>query len=118
MECRILARADWFTGEVWLPIVGFPGWLISSRGRIRDAATGTIREPDRSHRYPRVWLNGRKRYVHALMAESWLGPRPFGLMVLHADDDPDNPAITNISYGDAAQNAADRERNQRKRSTP
>jgi len=111
LECRILARAGYFDAEVWLPIVGFKGWEISDRGRVRDTQIHKIREPDRSHRYPRVCLNGHRRYVHQLMAETWLGPRPWGRLVLHDDDDPANMHIANLSYGDHAQNAADAARN-------
>jgi hypothetical protein len=110
-ECRLRARNGDFEEEVWLPVIGFPGWEISDQGRLRDARSHAIREPDRSHRYPRVSLNGRKRYVHQLMAETWLGPRPFGRQVLHADDDPEHCALPNLAYGSHAENAADRERN-------
>ena len=111
MECRITAQAGEFATEVWLPIVGHIGWQISDQGRIRDRRTKTIREPDRSQRYPRVSLDGRRRNVHTLMAESWLGPRPFGAMILHADDNPNHYAITNLAYGSREQNAADAKRN-------
>ena len=107
----MLAKASWFDSEVWLPIIGFKGWEISDQGRIRDAKTHQIREPDRSHRYLCVHLNGRRRFVHHLRAETWLGPGPFGMHVLHADDDPDNMHISNISWGTPAENAADGERN-------
>ena len=110
-ECRLRARNGDFDDEVWLPVIGFAGWQISDRGRIRDSTTHQIREPDRSHRYPRINLNGRKRYVHHLMAETWLGPRPWGQLALHDDDDPANTRITNIAWGTPAQNAADAKRN-------
>ena len=112
-ECRLIARNGAFADEVWLPIVGHPGFKISDRGRICDH-NGQIVVPNRSHRYPRVTLNGRRRYVHQLMAETWLGPRPFGKQVLHDDDDPANITLPNIGYGTPTQNAADRSRNQRK----
>jgi hypothetical protein len=53
LECRLTARAGACDTEIWLPIVGFPGFQISDRCRVRDARTKAIREPDRSHRYPR-----------------------------------------------------------------
>jgi hypothetical protein len=112
LECRLLAQADYFDDEVWLPIVGFPGWEISDRGRVRGANNHRVVIPD-ADRYPRVCLSGRQRRVHVLMAETWLGPRPFGQQVLHADDQPANVAISNIRYGTPADNAADREHNHR-----
>jgi hypothetical protein len=116
-ECKLTARNGDMDAECWLPIIGFIGWEISDHGRIRDAKTHTIREPDRSHRYPRVWLNGRRRYVHHLLAETWLGPRPWGRLVLHGDDDPANTHIANIAYGSHADNAADARRNRTKVAT-
>jgi hypothetical protein len=113
-ECRLLARNGDLDDEVWLPVVGHRGWEISDQGRVRDARTHTIREPDCSGRYPRISLDGRRRAVHTLMAESWLGPRPWGQLVLHANDVADHCAITNLRYGDHAENFADRQRNQRK----
>jgi hypothetical protein len=112
-ECRLTARNGAFDDEVWLPVIGFPGWELSDRGRVRDSATHQVREPDRSHRYPRINLNGRKRYVHVLMAETWLGPRPWGRLALHDDDDPGNTRIGNINWGTPAQNYQDAIRNGR-----
>jgi hypothetical protein len=113
LECRLLAQADFFDDETWLPIVGHPGWEISDRGRVRGANSHRIVCPD-NDRYPRVYLNGQQRRVHVLMAVTWLGPRPFGQQILHGDDQPANAHIANISYGTAQQNADDRERNHRK----
>jgi hypothetical protein len=113
LECRLLAQAGWFDREVWCPIVGFKGWEISDQGRIRHGRSLEIRQPDRSGRYPRVHLNGLRRYVHVLQAETWLGPRPFGALVLHADDCPANVHIGNLAYGDHRDNWADRQRNRK-----
>jgi hypothetical protein len=108
-----LAQADFFEDETWLPIVGFPGWEISDRGRVRGANNHRVVIPD-GDRYPRVCLSGRQRRVHVLMAETWLGPRPFGMQILHADDVATNMHVANIRYGTATDNAADRIRNHRK----
>jgi hypothetical protein len=113
LECRLLAQADFFDDETWLPIVGHHGWEISDRGRIRGAGNHRVVTPD-TDTYPRVTLNGRRRRVHVLMAETWLGPRPFGMQILHGDDEKTNTRIANISYGTPAQNADDRARNHRK----
>ena len=82
--------------------------VVSERGRV-----ARLLNLDRSHRYPRVSIGGRKRYIHALVAEAWHGPRPDGLLALHADDDPDNPSAENIRWGSHAENYADARRNGR-----
>jgi hypothetical protein len=111
-ECILTARNGDLHCEAWLPVVGFQGWEISDRGRIRDARTHQIREPDTSGRYPRIHLNGRRRNVHQLMATSWLGPMPWGAgLVRHLDDDPDHFGVTNLAWGTHADNAEDAKRN-------
>jgi hypothetical protein len=110
-ECRLLIQNGDLDAEIWLPVVGHAGFEISPHGQVRDTRTGQIVPVNTGHRYPRVSLNGRRRYLHQLMAETWVGPRPFGRIVLHSDDDPNNPAITNISYGSYADNLHDRQRN-------
>ncbi|OBF33264.1 hypothetical protein A5724_19540 [Mycobacterium sp. ACS1612] len=84
--------------------------VVSERGRV-----ARLLNVDRSHRYPRVSIGGRKRYVHQLVAEAWHGPRPDGAQALHWDDDPDNPNAANIRWGTPAENAADVKRNERRR---
>lgn len=68
--------------------------VVSERGRV-----ARLLNVDRSHRYPRVSIGGEKKYLHALVAEAWYGPRPDGAQALHWDDDPDNPNADNIRWG-------------------
>lgn len=65
----------------------------------------------RAKNYKRVMLMCPKRrhaYVHHLMAEAFLGPRPEGFMVLHKDDNGFHNVIDNIRYGDRDENECDR----------
>ncbi len=80
--------------------------VVSDQGRVAK-----LLPADRSHRYPRVYLGGERRYLHAVVAEAWHGPRPDGKQALHWDDDPDNPHASNIRWGTPAENAADAKRN-------
>ncbi len=52
--------------------------------------------PDRSHRYPRITIRAERRYLHAVVAEAWRGPRPVGLLVLHGDDDALSCQVSNL----------------------
>jgi hypothetical protein len=80
--------------------------IVSDRGRIARLLT-----VDYSHRYPRLSIDGKKRYLHTLVAEAFIGPRPHGQLVLHGDDDPLNPDARNLRFGSHAENAADARRN-------
>jgi hypothetical protein len=84
--------------------------IVSDRGRV-----ARLLNVDRGHRYPRISVGGVKRYLHAFVAEAWHGERPDGALVLHYDDDPENPTATNLRYGSHVENAADRKRNRQAR---
>jgi hypothetical protein len=112
--------------EVWKPVVGHEKhYEVSDQGRVRalpkpgkrgcivihgkykilaQAVGGRVKSYKRVHLYnpPRF------AYVHHLMAESFIGPRPEGLMVLHRDDNGFNNTIDNLRYGDREENDCDR----------
>lgn len=120
--------------EEWRPVVGVPGYEISSLGRCRSvdrwiecdrlSRHGT---PFRSRRFYRGRLLSPyfNRYVefglgkslrlraHQMVAEAFLGPRPDGLWVLHGDGDPSNNSVENLRYGTPVENHDDRIRHGR-----
>ena len=51
------------------------------------------------------------RYVHHLVLEAFVGPRPPGMSGLHRDDDPANNHVDNLYWGTSSENAFDRVRN-------
>jgi hypothetical protein len=113
--------------EIWVPVAGYEGlYEVSDMGRVRSldrvlphARLGKWRRrgivlsasPVDGDGYLGVSLSkgGDQRCarVHHLVAEAFIGPRPFGLGVLHRDGKiPDNRA-TNLYYGTAQNNADD-----------
>lgn len=63
--------------------------------------------------YKRVRLcegknGGRNAYVHHLVAEAFLGPRPEGLLVCHLNDQGFDNRVENLTYADRETNEADR----------
>ena len=50
------------------------------------------------------------RYVHSLVAESFIGPRPEGMEVCHNDGDPTNNHLDNLRYGTSSGNELDKVR--------
>jgi len=59
-------------------------------------------------------INLRRRntkYLHELMLETFIGPRPKGFYALHRDDNKTNNRIDNLYWGTPKENMADMTRN-------
>lgn len=82
--------------ERWKPVVGHPGYYVSSRGRVRSEKRMLRPAPNG---YARVVLAGDvTRYVHHLVAEAFIGPRPAGFHVDHVDRNRRNNGWRNLRY--------------------
>jgi len=118
--------------EEWRRIPGFDDrYEVSNLGRVRTFAhsgligVGRRRKMPKirsatvspSHPYPRLGFKigdgVQMIHVHALVSRAFLGPLPEGHQVRHLDGDPTNNVITNLSYGTACENAADKRRHGR-----
>ena len=97
------------TEETWRPVVGYEGlYVVSDRGRVRrcltsrGSFTGRLLKATPSFGYPRVCLmKDRKRsdrFVHGLVMEAFIGPKPPGYEVHHKDGERDDPSIENLEY--------------------
>ena len=91
----------------WRPIAGFPGYQVSNDGQIAGPRSITRGSVNRGG-YLVVQLRGTSRYVHGLVAEAFIGPRPIGHEVRHLDGDSNNNAAANLRYGTHAENMQDR----------
>lgn len=54
-------------------------------------------------------------YIHVLVAEAFLGDRPYGALVLHGDGNPRNNSASNLRWGTTKDNAQDREWHRKER---
>lgn len=98
--------------ERWAPVQGWQGvYAVSTLGNIRrlkggkGARLGQILRPWISGAtatrtgYPAVDLGGRRYYVHALVAEAFLPPRPTPKHEInHIDGDKQNRAASNLEW--------------------
>ncbi len=95
--------------EVWLQVVGFPGYEVSSLGRVRGHR-GLMKQFDH-HGYAKLTLrrDGKTyaRLVHNLVAEAFIGPRPDGFQVCHFDCDRRNNRAPNLRYDTQRNNVED-----------
>lgn len=105
-------------GEEWREVPGYDGlYLASSLGRVwsrsdRHGRGRMFSQTGEKSRYRRVTLRKRngssKSYMtHHLIAETFLGERPRGMLVCHKDDDPKNNAVSNLYYGTHSDNITD-----------
>jgi len=110
--------------EIWRSIVDCPGYEVSNRGRVRSInrvgvdgrrvhgriLTGSLsgstgaRLTVRLHRPDGTVA---KRYIHSLVLEAFIGPRPRGCVARHINDDGMNNALSNLRWGTKSQNGYD-----------
>lgn len=103
--------------EEWRPVVGYEGWFeVSNLGRVKRAApgrgtwVGRILKCQRHHTgYIHVVLsrNSRERshFVHVLVLEAFVCPRPRSQETNHKDGDKQNNRIGNLEWVTTSQNA-------------
>jgi hypothetical protein len=113
--------------ERWKPVVGFEGlYEVSDMGRVRSVArvvphktSGHLTIPERiligsrraQMKYPMVnlWAGNKQhaKYVHALVLEAFVGPRPQKHDVCHFDGSKDNNRLSNLRWGTRKENMQD-----------
>lgn len=111
-------------GEEWRQVEGWPGYEVSSLGRVRSVGRVIMRSngipqtvrtrilsaaTDPVSGYLRVglYLTGMRRrtlLVHVLVARAFHGKRPEGCEVRHLDGNGSNCAATNLAYGTSSEN--------------
>lgn len=124
--------------EQWRPIPGYEGrYEASDQGRVRSVDRwvanryGRFIRPGRllkltpgKRGYPLVDLRlrgalradgtrtarGKMRTVHSVVLETFVGPRPPGMQVLHRNGDKTDNRLSNLRYGTPAENGHDRKR--------
>lgn len=121
--------------ENWLPLTRVAGYEVSDLGGVRSLirrvpygtagatkrVVGKVIKPfwvsnnDGRQGHLAVELGQRRRVkVHHLVLETFVGPRPLGLIGLHKDDDSNNNSVGNLYWGTYSQNSLDAYRNGRR----
>ena len=115
--------------EIWKPITGTDGmYSVSNHGRVcsnlappprygdkwivMDEPQKILSTRGKMGRYPSVNLSSYHgsrtvRTVHRLVMEAFVGPCPDGMIVCHADDNPENNHLSNLRYATYADNMQD-----------
>lgn len=114
--CKKWATYQWDADENWRPVVGFPGYEVSDKGRVRTLRKGNPRprkpEIDKDG-YSRLSIQRDGRYVHVLVhrlvCEAFNGPAPEDrTMCCHEDNDKTNNRPSNLRWDTQAGNIADK----------
>lgn len=84
--------------ESWLTIVNHPNYEVSSLGNVRNKRTGRMLLPQLNyqHGYLRVCIDGKRYYVHRLVASVFYDGDIDGKDVNHIDGNKRNNAIWNL----------------------
>ena len=115
------------TIEQWRDIPGHPGHQVSDHGRVRSldrtitTANGHVRHykgkilrtplhPQTGYPHVNLWNRGESqvRYVHSLVAETFIGTRPDGMEVCHNDGNKTHNNVANLRFGTQSENTLDR----------
>lgn len=94
--------------EIIKPIPSFPEYSVSSHGRVFSKRGSQMKVQD-SYGYEVLCLNKKKRTVHSLVAEAFIGERPDGLCVAHLDGSRNNNHYKNLKYCTYAENSQHKE---------
>lgn len=108
--------------EQWKPVAGFEhGYEVSNQGRVRslDRITDrgrkwrgrmmTAAAMPRGYLTVSLWREGKQytRLIHRLVLSTFIGPPPDGTEALHADGNPANNVLSNLSWGTHSENQLD-----------
>jgi hypothetical protein len=110
--------------EEWRAVPGYSSkYEVSSFWRVRSShgVQKILLKPELLGKDPALYLavclsrNGRsrKRLVHQLVLEAFVGPRPAGAVARHLDGNRLNCAPTNLAWGTRTENLADRRKHGR-----
>ena len=90
-------RHVYYRGRVYYRIPSAPDYFISDDGHVYSQLSDRELIPrDNGTRYLRVWINGRPRYIHRLVYETFVGPIPDGLQINHIDHNTHNNNLDNL----------------------
>lgn len=85
-------------------------YAVGDDGAVYNQRTGKRLKPFRgdARGHTRVCVDdGRRPYVHQLVAEVFIGPTPTGMEVRHLNGIYADNRLSNLAYGTRAQNVAD-----------
>lgn len=100
------------SNEIWKDIDGFPGYQVSNKGKVRNIKNGNVLKScfDKSNGYMVVNLYDintssiRKKFIHRLVAQSFIPNPENKRTVNHIDCDKTNNDISNLEWATDSEN--------------
>jgi hypothetical protein len=99
------------------PINEGNGYFVSDEGRVYSTHYGNLRELKQwtnlfGYRLANLRVNGKvvHRYVHLLVLDAFVGPRPAGMQARHGVHGKSVNTVSNLSWGTKSQNELDKRR--------
>lgn len=99
-----MANLD-FTNEQWKDIVGYEGlYQVSDMGRVKSLRKNKIMSPHSNgtskHQKVELYLNNKvdRRFVHRLVAETFIDNPSKLPCVNHKDENPENNRLSNLEW--------------------
>lgn len=97
----------------WKSVPGYEAYEVSDSGQVRRRGR-LLRGSPGKNGYPVVHLRapegGRRAYVHQLVLEAFVGPRPDGAVACHADGTRTNNQVSNLRWDSQSANMGDARR--------
>ena len=94
--------------ETYRPVIGNENYLVSQKGKVISLYSGKTLKYSKSAGYYSVGLysdNGvKRRTVHSLVAEVWIGERPDGYECNHKDGNKLNNNVDNLEWVTRSEN--------------
>lgn len=87
--------------EIWKETSFSKMYLVSNLGRIKSLYTNKILKPCKTNRgYLKVTIRSLKKnfYIHTEVANAFIGPRPYSLVINHIDGNTENNKVSNLEY--------------------
>lgn len=89
--------------------------LVDALGRIRTFPARTLKPTRKTDGYSHVTITAADGsmhtiHIHRMILEAFVGPRPEGMEVLHADSDKLNNQLANLRWDTHIENCKDRSR--------
>jgi len=110
--------------EKWITVHGHPNYQVSDKGRVKRIShiakhklygdrymCERLLSPRSNHDgYPRVRIDNKLKFVHVLMIESFVEPRPPGMQCCHCNGNPKDNRLENLRWDTPKNNVADRKK--------